>query len=100
MRELCLESADLSKTFVDIEELASLCKFSNCTHTREPKCAVQAAIADGSISEERFTSYQKLKKEMNYDGLNAKEIEAVKINQMFGSMANLKSLKKMIKEKK
>ena len=100
MRELGLESADLSQTFIDIEELASLCKFGNCTHTNEPKCAVQGAIADGSISEERLISYQKLKKEMNYDGLNAKEIEAVKINQMFGSKANLKSLKKAVKEKK
>ncbi len=36
MRELGLESADLSKTFADIDELAFLCKFHDCTHASEP----------------------------------------------------------------
>ena len=44
MRELGIESADLSKTFTDIDELEASCKFIDCTHYTEPKCAVQEAI--------------------------------------------------------
>ena len=36
MRELCLESANLSKTFADIGELASMCKFHACARAGEP----------------------------------------------------------------
>lgn len=46
MRELQLwESNDeLSETFSDVEALSSQCKFSNCTHESEPRCAVITAI--------------------------------------------------------
>lgn len=54
MRELGIIQADLSKSFVDIDELAAHCKFNDCTHTNEPHCAVQKAIADGSLSDERL----------------------------------------------
>ena len=40
MREMGADSADLSKSFADIEELACSCRFSDCTHTGEPGCAV------------------------------------------------------------
>ncbi len=69
MRELGLESADLSKTFADIGELATKCKFHDCTHTSEPQCAVQRAIIDGFLPEERLANYLKLKKEAKYEGL-------------------------------
>ena len=44
MREMGAESADLSKTFAEIEELARHCRFRDCTHTSEPGCAVLAAV--------------------------------------------------------
>ena len=47
MRELGIISADLTKSFADIDELASQCRFNDCTHKNEPKCAVQIAIKDG-----------------------------------------------------
>ena len=62
MRELGIDSVDLSKLFIDIDELAAKCKFSDCTHSNEPKCAVQDAISSGLLSKERFESYLKLKK--------------------------------------
>ena len=33
------------------------CKFNNCLHVNEPKCAVKLAVEKGEISEERFRSY-------------------------------------------
>ncbi|MBZ2174264.1 ribosome small subunit-dependent GTPase A [Schnuerera sp. xch1] len=100
MRELGIESADLTKTFVDIEELSAKCKFNDCTHTHEPKCAVQEAINNGLLSKERFESYLKLKKEVKYEGLNSKQIEKEKLNEIFKEFGGMKSARKMLKEKK
>lgn len=99
MRELGIESADLSKTFADIDELTTKCKFSECTHTNEPKCAVQEAIRTGLLSRDRFENYLKLKKEAKYDGLNSKQIENEKLNAIFKEFGGMKNAKKMLKEK-
>lgn len=68
MRELGLWDADegTSHSFADIEELALKCRFSDCTHTKEPDCAILAAIENGELDEARFKSYQKLKAENEY----------------------------------
>ena len=52
MREFGLWDAaeGIEKTFSDIEALARSCRFSDCSHTSEPGCAVRAALADGSLS--------------------------------------------------
>lgn len=69
MRELGMWAADdgLDKTFADIDELAARCRFSDCTHTTEPDCAVRKAIADGTLSQERLDSYRKLLAENDYN---------------------------------
>src|SRR5699024_3256971 len=72
MRELWIISADLTKYFSDIDELALECNFNDCTHKHEPNCAVQKAIKDAVLSVERLESYWKLKKETKYQGLNSK----------------------------
>ena len=66
MRELQLWDADsgVKDTFTDIEELAPHCRFSDCTHTSEPGCAVAQAIEEGTLTHERFASYQKLQAEL------------------------------------
>jgi len=99
MRELGIESADLSKAFVDIDELSAKCKYSDCTHSNEPKCAVQEAIRVGLLSRERLESYLKLKKEAKYEGLNSKQIENKKLNEMFKEFGGMKSVRKVLKEK-
>lgn len=68
MRELGLWNIDkgLDKAFSDIEALASMCRFRNCSHTNEPHCAVKDAIEKGELSKERLQSYQKLKSENRY----------------------------------
>ena len=50
----------LDAVFAEIAELENQCKFSNCTHTHEPKCAVLAAIKNGRIDPERFSRWRKL----------------------------------------
>jgi ribosome biogenesis GTPase len=100
MREIGLESVNLSKAFIDIDELAEQCKYSNCRHENEPGCVVKKAIEDGAISEERLQSYKKLKKEAKYEGMNSKQIEKEKINEMFSEFGGMKNAKDFIKSKK
>ena len=68
MREFGIwdNDAGIERTFMDIEELASRCKFRNCTHTNEPGCAIQKALETGELLIERWQSYQKLKAENDY----------------------------------
>ncbi len=99
MRELGLESADLSRTFEDIEQLAQMCRFKDCTHNKEPGCAVKQAIELGQLSQKRFESYKKLQSEISYEGLNSRQLENEKIKKMFGSKAEMKQLMKQAKNK-
>lgn len=66
MRELQLwaDAEVLDSTFAEIAELASSCRFTDCSHEHEPGCAVKSAIADGSLPRERFASYRKLQREL------------------------------------
>ncbi len=77
MRELRMWDGHdgLDHTFSDIEQLASSCRFTNCSHTGEPGCAVRAAIDDGKIDDERYSGYTKLRKEVHYHERRQKEIE-------------------------
>ena len=68
MRELglCDAGDGMDTAFQDIVALAQQCRFHNCSHGAEPGCAIRAALADGSLSEERWHSYQKLAAETAY----------------------------------
>jgi ribosome biogenesis GTPase len=68
MREFHILDVDesLDTTFGDINELAAGCRFSDCTHTTEPGCAVTEAINNGTLKEERYNNYIKLKKEAEF----------------------------------
>jgi len=99
MRELGVESANLAKAFSDIDDFAMTCRFDDCQHEREPGCAVRQAIQEGLISEERLASYQKLKKEAKYDGLNSKQIEKEKMTTMFADFGGIKNAKAYVKSK-
>ena len=62
MRELQLSDADagVSEVFDDFLLAAQHCRFSNCGHDSEPGCAVQAAIAEGTLTLERFGRWRQL----------------------------------------
>lgn len=99
MRELGIESADLTQTFADIDEFAALCRFRDCTHTVEPQCAVREAVQSGLLSENRLVNYLKLQKEAKYEGLNSRQIETEKLTAMFAEVGGRKNARKMVKEK-
>ena len=56
----------MSEAFEDIAAYAGNCRFSDCQHESEPGCAVQKAIAEGMLSEERYESFKKLQREARY----------------------------------
>jgi ribosome biogenesis GTPase / thiamine phosphate phosphatase len=68
MRELQLwESSDgMQEAFEDVEELVDACRFADCGHGVEPGCAVQAALADGTLAAERYESWVKLQRELEH----------------------------------
>ena len=82
MRELGLISADVNKSFSNIEELEKQCKFSDCTHKNEPKCAVREAIENGELDLDRLERYRKLKKEEVYNLSKAKSQERHRIKSL------------------
>jgi ribosome biogenesis GTPase / thiamine phosphate phosphatase len=55
----------LSLAFADIEALALMCKFNDCSHTVEPGCAVRAAIERGELDAARFENYLRLDAEID-----------------------------------
>jgi len=69
MRELQLSDAatGISEVFDDFIIVAQHCRFSDCAHGVEPSCAVRAAIAEGSLTTERFDRWRKLAAEDNID---------------------------------
>lgn len=89
MRELGLWDADsgLDQSFSDIKKLSEMCRFSDCTHTHEPHCAVLESISNGTLSKERLMSYKKLIAENEYSE-NADEYTAKK-NLKFKDIAKI-----------
>ncbi len=53
----------LDRTFADVEEIAVDCRFSDCSHTSEPGCAVLAAIDAGVFDRHRLENLRKLERE-------------------------------------
>lgn len=99
MREFGLDSANLTKSFSDIESLAQQCKFGDCTHESEPGCAIKQALEESRLDERRMASYQKLKKELGYEGLSSRQIEEMKIKTMVGSFNEMKAVRNHVKKK-
>ena len=58
------ESVDT--TFSEILELASHCRFSDCSHGPEPGCAITAAVAAGEIDPARLASYLQIRDEAEH----------------------------------
>lgn len=52
-----MEPEELTSYFREIFHFSKDCKFSNCTHTHEPGCAVLKALEDHYIAQSRYQSY-------------------------------------------
>ena len=48
---------DIGEGFIEFFKLKNECKFNNCIHENEPKCAVKNAVQDKKISESRYKNY-------------------------------------------
>ncbi len=55
-----LKRADLARFYPEFAEPAKACEYANCTHTREPWCAVKSAMRAGRLSRMRLESYWKI----------------------------------------
>lgn len=51
------EKSEVTHYFPEIFKISKDCKYSNCTHTHEPGCAVLAAVEQCLISQSRYNSY-------------------------------------------
>ena len=96
MRELGLlgVSEGVNQGFEDIVELSANCRYANCGHKQEPGCAVRAAVENGELSEDRYSSYIKLKKESEYYEMSY--LDKRKKDKAFGRF--IKSAKKQMKD--
>jgi ribosome biogenesis GTPase len=68
MWELPIE--ELSRCFPEFRELRDKCKFDDCSHVSEPKCAVRAAVEKQQVSRSRYESYLKLRSEIEAQETN------------------------------
>ena len=64
----------IDETFSDVVSLFDQCKFNDCSHTNEPGCAVLAALKDGTLSEERWATYQQLHQENEWGKVKMMQI--------------------------
>jgi ribosome biogenesis GTPase len=64
--QMWVAGSGITQTFPEIDELAVRCHFRNCSHTVERRCAVQDAVDSGNLSRERYESYLKLRREIDY----------------------------------
>jgi ribosome biogenesis GTPase len=89
MRELQLIDVKqgLQDVFEEISALAESCRFSDCSHTNEPGCQVQRAVADGKIDTYRLERWRKLARE---EALNSATIaERRARDKAFGRMTRI-----------
>lgn len=100
LREIQLSGeSDVDATFADIEQLAQACRFSDCTHTREPGCAVREAIESGVLDQARFDNYVKMKHELSYIGLDSRQREKKKLKRMFSDVGSFKEVRDFAKKR-
>ncbi len=99
IREIGMVQGDLNRAFEDIELLAANCRFRDCRHENEPGCAVLAAVESGDLDAGRLESYRKISKELDYEGLDAKAIEKMKMEKMFKDFGGMKNARDFIKSK-
>ncbi|HKL74771.1 MAG TPA: ribosome small subunit-dependent GTPase A [Halanaerobiales bacterium] len=59
-----IKSEKLKYLFPEFNGYLAKCKFSTCSHTHEPGCALKKAVKDGEISKKRYESYKKFYNEI------------------------------------
>lgn len=98
LREVGLTNAEsgIQQTFFEMEELASQCRFFDCSHQSEPGCAIQSALEAGKIQPEKLESFFKLRREAARFGQTMADKR--KKGKAFGKMAReVLKIKKQLK---
>lgn len=62
--DLTIGQQGLDDAFADINELATHCRFTDCSHTGDEGCAVEAAVTSGVLSARRLESWRSIRDEM------------------------------------
>ncbi|MEZ9139435.1 MULTISPECIES: small ribosomal subunit biogenesis GTPase RsgA [unclassified Shewanella] len=55
-----LPAPRVGECFVEFREYIGTCKFRDCKHGNDPGCALQEALADGKITQDRFNNYHRI----------------------------------------
>jgi ribosome biogenesis GTPase len=55
-----IEPPELAQGFREMRPCEGRCRFTDCSHTHEPGCAVLAAVAAGQIAQSRYESYRRI----------------------------------------
>ncbi|MEO6109710.1 MAG: ribosome small subunit-dependent GTPase A [Candidatus Saccharimonadales bacterium] len=78
IRELQLwgTEEELDTNYDDITQIASHCKYANCQHTSEQGCAINIALADGTLEAKHYENYVKMKSELA--DLATKKVEMIR----------------------
>jgi ribosome biogenesis GTPase len=100
MRELQLWDVGeaVKETFDDIEALALECRFSDCRHRDEPRCAVKTAVEEGRLSASRLESYVKLQDELEH--LARQQDQRAQIEEKRRGKIGAKALRQHLKSKR
>ena len=72
------DQEDVSRNFTDIEALFDFCRFRNCTHTREPGCAVLDTLENGRLDERRYRNYLRQLREV--DALSTRKQDRARLD--------------------
>ena len=57
---LNLDKQQILNGFIELKAYRGQCKFSNCSHTNEPGCAISKALENGEVSLQRVNSFRKM----------------------------------------
>ena len=68
MREFGVMGAEegMEASYAHITALSSECRFRDCTHNKEPGCAVQMALESGKLDAQHYDNFLKLKSESEH----------------------------------
>jgi len=59
------DKEDIVNGFIELKPYQGYCKFSNCTHTTEPGCAITEALNKGELSQQRVNSFRKMLEDLD-----------------------------------
>jgi len=69
-------AAGIEDVFDEIILLSQKCRYTDCTHINEPNCAILEALKAGTMDEDKYLNYLKLRKETEFYEMNQVERRA------------------------